>query len=201
MSDELKELRRLAEAATPGPWKKTMVSTCSGAWPRISCDVECTENEVAYEIADLPTSHIETEAARQSDEMVGNYLEKPHRFNINGADGYQSLNDADYIAAANPATILKLLTELEQAKADAARYKKEARTYQQIQRACGDLPDGWEIHICLEKDAGWVDLISPDGERTAVDTDHDDISYTIGDAIDTAIQSQEVDSSPKGVKS
>ena len=97
--------------------------------------------------------------------------------------------------------VLSLIAQLEQAKADAARYKKEARTYQQIQRACGDLPDGWEIHICLEKDAGWVDLISPDGERTAVDTDHDDISYTIGDAIDAAIQSQEVDSSPKGVKS
>jgi hypothetical protein len=55
-----------------------------------------------------------------------------------------------------------------------------------VQRACGELPEGWEIEITLEQGAGCVYLIDPTGERTDIDS-ADKFDWTIHEAIDAAL--------------
>jgi hypothetical protein len=55
-----------------------------------------------------------------------------------------------------------------------------------VQRACGELPEGWEIEITLEQGAGCVYLIDPTGERTDIDS-ADKFDWTIHEAIDAAM--------------
>lgn len=57
----------------------------------------------------------------------------------------------------------------------------------QLDRACLELPEGWELRIELESGAGSVSIIDPKGEATDITMDHDGLSYMIADAIDTAI--------------
>ncbi|MDI1331266.1 hypothetical protein [Pseudomonas sp.] len=59
--------------------------------------------------------------------------------------------------------------------------------YQQVQRAAGDLPDGWEILICIEKGSGSVDLVDPDGSVVEFATNDERLDYTVSDAIDHAL--------------
>lgn len=59
--------------------------------------------------------------------------------------------------------------------------------YQQVQRAAGDLPDGWEILICIEKGGGSVDLVDPDGLVLEFATNNERIDYTVSDAVDHAL--------------
>ena len=56
-----------------------------------------------------------------------------------------------------------------------------------LQRACTELPDGYEIEIMLERDAGTVDVCGPDGGRLDVDFDEDTFDWKIHAAIDAAI--------------
>ncbi|WP_250512656.1 hypothetical protein [Caballeronia sp. INDeC2] len=60
-----------------------------------------------------------------------------------------------------------------------------------MQRACGDLPEGWQIEIGLERNAGWVDLRSPEGALVTFDDDADKFDWKIHKAIDRARQSGE----------
>ncbi|MFM0218238.1 hypothetical protein [Paraburkholderia caledonica] len=55
-----------------------------------------------------------------------------------------------------------------------------------VQRACGELPEGWEIEILLERGAGCVYLIDPNGERCDIDN-ADKFDWTIQEAIDAAL--------------
>ena len=112
---KLDQLEKLARAATPGPWTTHIDGTCSGASPRIVTDAVDEYGE-PFDIADLSTSHVETEEARNSGEMPGTYQEKPHRFELTH-DGEQVLADAAFIAAANPAVVLALIAELRAARA------------------------------------------------------------------------------------
>ena len=60
---------------------------------------------------------------------------------------------------------------------------------QAIYRAAGDLPDGWNIEIDIERGYGGIKLITP--EYDAIDFDDNDgqgMSYCIEKAINTAIQ-------------
>lgn len=90
------ELRRLAEAATPGPWKE-----CGHARGGCSCGM------VWSRAADLPVA----EAWRGDQEAP-----EP-------AEGAKA--NAAFIAAANPAAILSLLDELERAESDAERLRMQ----------------------------------------------------------------------------
>jgi hypothetical protein len=58
-----------------------------------------------------------------------------------------------------------------------------------VQRACGELPEGFEIEIGLERDAGWVGLCGPDGAMIEFDDDADHFDWKIHAAIDAAIKS------------
>ena len=88
MTLDLKELERLARAATPGPW------TYDGdTW-----ELSAPSRKGKVEIATIETGWTEP-------------MESEQQANI------------AYILAANPAAILSLIAELEQAKKDAERYR------------------------------------------------------------------------------
>ena len=88
MTPDLKELERLARAATPGPW------TYDGdTW-----ELSAPSRKGKVEIATIETGWTEP-------------MESEQQANI------------AYILAANPAAILSLIAELEQAKKDAGRYR------------------------------------------------------------------------------
>jgi hypothetical protein len=58
-----------------------------------------------------------------------------------------------------------------------------------VQRACSELPLGWEIQACMEQGAGWVNLFKPNGDRVEFDADADCFDWKIHVAIDAAIAS------------
>jgi hypothetical protein len=66
-----------------------------------------------------------------------------------------------------------------------AAYNKDA-----LQRACAELPEGWEIKIGLEKDAGWIDLYTPTGEQIDLVNDADSIYWAVHAAVDKARQAE-----------
>lgn len=59
-----------------------------------------------------------------------------------------------------------------------------------IQRAAGDLPEGWEIRLCVEHHAGWVELIGPDGTEEFA-TNDERLDYTVIDALEHALQGEQ----------
>ena len=88
MTPDLKELERLARAATPGPWTYD-----DDTW-----ELSAPSRKGKVEIATIETGWTEP-------------MESEQQANI------------AYILAANPAAILSLIAELEQAKKDAERYR------------------------------------------------------------------------------
>ncbi|HHT8903983.1 TPA: Lar family restriction alleviation protein [Burkholderia cenocepacia] len=56
-----------------------------------------------------------------------------------------------------------------------------------VQRACAELPEGWGINACMERDAGWVEVYGPDGEEPNFESDADHFDWRIHEAIDFAI--------------
>ena len=75
-----------------------------------------------------------------------------------------------------------------EATADVAR---DAALYCAVQRACAELPEGWEIRIELERSAGTVSLVNPDGEDVDYPSDHEYMASDINDAIDAAIAARD----------
>ena len=71
-----------------------------------------------------------------------------------------------------------------------AETRRHAAIGKAIERACADLPDGTEISVSLEKDAGTVTLIDQDGnEHENFSTDYG-FAGVLNEAIDTAIAAQ-----------
>ena len=71
--------------------------------------------------------------------------------------------------------------------ADVAR---DAALYCAVLRSCAELPEGWEIRIELERSAGTVSLVNPDGEDVDYPSDHEYMASDINDAIDSAIAAE-----------
>jgi len=79
---------------------------------------------------------------------------------------------------------LKLRLKEAQQRADAANPGEAA-----MQRACAELPFGYEMQVCLEEGAGWIDLHDPHGEKVDVTEDMDGgMTPRIIDAIECAIE-------------
>ncbi|MBX6335200.1 hypothetical protein ISD63_00975 [Pseudomonas aeruginosa] len=87
------ELRRLAKAATPGPWTLYVPEDYQGPDELPGYGVECAEGRA------IVWGALEPETGCQFD------------------------RDAEFIAAANPQAILKLIAEVEHLRKDAARYR------------------------------------------------------------------------------
>lgn len=64
------------------------------------------------------------------------------------------------------------------------------RIGQEIQRAAGELPEGYNIEIDVEKGAGTVSLIDEEGDRMHIDID-EYLSSAIREAIDAAAMAKE----------
>lgn len=56
---------------------------------------------------------------------------------------------------------------------------------------CEWLPEGWEIKICLEQNAGVVELYNPAGEQVDFDTNHEFFYDTVEDAVEHAIENHD----------
>jgi hypothetical protein len=51
-------------------------------------------------------------------------------------------------------------------------------------RACRDLPEGWELYVCLESGAGWIEIYNNEGSIVDFDDDHE---QTMEQRIDFAV--------------
>lgn len=60
--------------------------------------------------------------------------------------------------------------------------------YEAVERACGELPEGWSIQLCMENGAGWIELYDDCGVHCDdFPTNNERLDYTLNDAIDAAI--------------
>ncbi|NTZ82244.1 hypothetical protein FCJ61_04220 [Burkholderia metallica] len=57
-----------------------------------------------------------------------------------------------------------------------------------VQRACAELPDGWGVNACMERDAGWVEVYGPNGEEPDFESDASQFDWRIHEAIDFVIE-------------
>lgn len=77
-------------------------------------------------------------------------------------------------------------------RAEVERLKQDAELEMVIQRAASELPDGWEIRICVERGAGWVELTNPDGEGIADEwSGRERLSGEVSDAIDATLEASQ----------
>ncbi|EZN92288.1 MULTISPECIES: ead/Ea22-like family protein [Pseudomonas] len=123
------ELRRLAKAATPGPWTLYVPEDYQGPEELPGYGVECAEGRA------IVWGALEPETGCQFD------------------------RDAEFIAAANPNTILALLDEIDQLKAENCAHKdtqKHCELLEQYLKECAsalpgtyymDPPDGGNVSI------------------------------------------------------
>ncbi|MFZ6755794.1 hypothetical protein ACO0K9_01125 [Undibacterium sp. Ji50W] len=70
------------------------------------------------------------------------------------------------------------------------------KTGQQMQRAAGELPDGYEVVIYLENGAGTVHLLDKYSDAIQLDDGHDDIASEIEAAIEIAKEHAEMKAKP-----
>lgn len=61
--------------------------------------------------------------------------------------------------------------------------------YAAINRACGELPDGWSIEVNAERDGAWVALLNAELEVVEFPTNNERLDYTVNDAVEFAILS------------
>lgn len=64
--------------------------------------------------------------------------------------------------------------------------REETSIGKAVNRAARDLPEGWEIRIDLERHAGVVHLIDPEGNETMIEGNGELFSDQISAAIDAA---------------
>ena len=60
--------------------------------------------------------------------------------------------------------------------------------YEAVERACGDLPEGWRVELHMENGAAWIELYDAAGiEVENFPTNNERLDYTINDATDAAL--------------
>ncbi len=65
-------------------------------------------------------------------------------------------------------------------------------------KICAELPEGWEITVCFEKDAGYVELVNRDiGKHVEYPTNYETIIQQMEDALEHA-KGQELGGQPMG---
>lgn len=88
----------------------------------------------------------------------------------------------------------ELAAERDQLRAEIAALRKDADQYvpvhEAIQQAAGELPNGWEIRLCVERDGGGVELYGPEGTEEQFASDHERLDYTVTDALEAALAAQ-----------
>jgi hypothetical protein len=88
----------------------------------------------------------------------------------------------------------RMKSEVEALRKDAFFHRhaqRQAELYQNVQMAAGSLPDGWQVVIEIERDAGTVSLLDADGE--AVDEefgDSGDLADQVAEALKYAVSKE-----------
>lgn len=77
--------------------------------------------------------------------------------------------------------------ERDQLRAEVERY---VPLHEAVQRAAGELPEGWAIQLYIERDGGGVELIGPDGTEDFA-TNNERLDYTVIDALEAAMAAKE----------
>ena len=77
--------------------------------------------------------------------------------------------------------------ERDQLRAEVERY---VPLHEAVQRAAGELPEGWAIQLYIERDGGGVELIGPDGTEDFA-TNNERLDYTVIDALEAAMAANE----------
>lgn len=120
----------------------------------------------------------------------------------NSPKSWRGQRDANmgFIAAAKPDAILSLLDELErlernrdmwkaQCAVQAGQLERHVPLYEAINKAAGELPDGWEVVVRVEHEGGSVELVGPLGETyTDFPTNNERLDYTVCDALEFAVE-------------
>lgn len=115
-------------------------------------------------------------------------------------DGRLGKTSTQYARLAHPSNVLALIAEnkrlaelLECAQGDCRQSMQiiekltpQAELYQQVERAAGELQNGWEIRICVERDAGYAELWDQDGCQVDFPHSCETLALTVSDAIDHA---------------
>lgn len=88
----------------------------------------------------------------------------------------------------------EVAAEHDQLCSEIAALRKDAKHYvpvhEALQRAAGELPNGWEIRLSVERDAGGVELYGPEGTEEQFASDHERLDYTVTDALEAALAAQ-----------
>lgn len=81
------------------------------------------------------------------------------------------------------------VAELRQQLAEAnARLEKHVPLYEAVNRAAGELPEGWSICLNVERFGGGVELFDQGGNQVEdFPTDNERLDYTVNDAVDAAL--------------
>lgn len=102
----------------------------------------------------------------------------------------QAANAAQDQAHRSRMDLVDQVERCDQLKAENEALRKDAELYRQVERAAGELPIGWEIRICVEKDAGTVELWDADGLEVDFPNSCETLGMTVSDAIDAAISKE-----------
>lgn len=84
-----------------------------------------------------------------------------------------------------------------EANADAKDARRTGTLYVAIQQAAAELPEGWTISLEIERDAGTVELIDPEGERKLIDGNDGYLCQAVDAAIEIARQSTQTTDAPQ----
>jgi hypothetical protein len=93
----------------------------------------------------------------------------------------------DALKALDALSVNRLEAAVKELRALSRRHWNPVYNTDPVQRACAELPEGWNIEIGLERGAGWVDLRGPDGEKIDLENDVDCFDWSIHAAIDAAV--------------
>ncbi|KVN17969.1 MULTISPECIES: ead/Ea22-like family protein [unclassified Burkholderia] len=133
---DMKKLRELAQKATPGPW---------------TVDTECLDGHGRLYVS-----------KGQPDNLLGRILEVFQNCLVRSK---QRMANAEYIAAANPATILAICTRLEAAEKDAAEKKLNLLKLQRSGQMAATMS---HKHIVVMQ-AAWIEWQYGEGAEGAME--------------------------------
>ncbi len=107
-------------------------------------------------------------------------------------------NDAERALAAVTAERDRLQKKWARVESERDQLRTQLRTeveryvplHEAVQRAAGELPEGWAIQLYIERDGGGVELIGPAGTEDFA-TNNERLDYTVIDALEAAMAAKE----------
>ncbi|SDA11007.1 hypothetical protein SAMN03159476_00355 [Pseudomonas sp. NFPP05] len=152
-------------------------------------DAERLEGAV-HAMADLAASSEKGPAERQSLVLIQQIAEKAYEHREGRLRALERASVAEQERDQLRAELAGLRTGFDAQNEAIARLKKEckgAELYRQVERGAHELPEGWEVRICIEKDSGYVELFDEDGCEIDFPNSCETLWLTVSEAIDAAM--------------